>query len=659
MRRRLAFLRTAALLAAGFVVLRVVYRVTFGGASGGGVVIADLLRIRLPGPFEHITLFGPITTGGIGGAALSAVPFAGVILGFGLLGVVVDLRALLTRGAVRGPVRTVSRALVLAWATFPALRDSVRRVRVARELRGEHSMASLIVPILEQTVERALALGASMEVRGFAAARHVEPAATRPVVIRDADLGFPNAPHGGWILEAVDLELAPGTLTLITGATGAGKSTLLHSMSGLFQHFLEGEQRGEIEVGGADRANTPPRETAGFVGVVSQSVRLSFVAPTVAEELGFSMSVRGVAPAVVRARAADTAARLGIAHLLDRDIEALSAGEACLVAIGAAITANPVLLLVDEPLADLDTAARKRVVGVLDRLAHDDGVCVVVAEHAPDEWGTTADQRLELRDGAVRRVAHHAPTMTSVQGQNAPRAPRAGAPVVRVEHLSVSHAEVVAVDGVSLSLGSGELVALCGPNGAGKSTLLHAMARPAQAGAVSVGDVDVHTLGGRARRHLVALVPEAVEDLLFATTVDEECRRADRRAVGPRTADILAGFLGQDELGVGMRARHPRDLSAGERFCLALAIQLAGRPRVLLVDEPSRGLDAAARELVGSALVQTASSGTAVMIATHDRDFVARYATRALSMTAGRIENHNSDQISDHTSVGTVPGVTP
>ncbi len=136
MRRRLVSLRIAATLAAGFVLLRVVYRVAFGGASGNGILIVDLPRIPLRGPFSHIALLGDVTTGGVANAALSALPFAGLILAFGILSVLIDLRALLTRGAVRGPVRTVSRALVVAWGTFPALLDSVRRVRVARELRG-------------------------------------------------------------------------------------------------------------------------------------------------------------------------------------------------------------------------------------------------------------------------------------------------------------------------------------------------------------------------------------------------------------------------------------------------------------------------------------------------------------------------------------------
>ena len=363
---RLTALRAALLLAAGFVALRVVYRVVFGGGSGGGTLLLDLPRFRLAGPFEHITLFGEVTTGGLANAVQSALPFAALVLAVGLVSAVVDLRALLTRGAVRGPVRTLSRALVVAWATFPALLTSVRRVRVARELRGERGAASLLVPVLEQTVERAIALGASMEVRGFAAARRVSPVCEHPATFSGVSLGY----RGRWSLEAVDLELDPGTLTLVTGATGSGKSTLLHAMSGLFQHVSDGDQLGVIEVAGVDRRAVPPRETAGFVGVVSQSVRLSFVAATVADELGFALAARNVAPVIVRARVDELAARLGIAHLLDREIEQLSAGEACLVAVGAALIEQPVLLLVDEPLADLDAAGSVRVIDVLGRLAH-------------------------------------------------------------------------------------------------------------------------------------------------------------------------------------------------------------------------------------------------------------------------------------------------
>ncbi|CAN5184477.1 hypothetical protein BH11ACT4_BH11ACT4_25510 [soil metagenome] len=633
---RLASLRAAALLAVAFVVLRVVYRVLFGGGSGGGAVLLDLPRIRLGGPFEYITLLGPITSGGLTAVVMGALPFVAVILAFGLLAALIDVRRLLTRGSLRGPLRTVARAMVVAWAALPALRDSVQRVRTARELRGERSAPALLVPVFEHTIERALALAASMEVRGFAAATRHEPRCEQPVVMRDAALGF----AGQRILAGIDLALEPGTLTLVTGPTGSGKSSLIHAMSGLFQHFMEGEQTGLIEIGGVDRRPVPPRETAGFVGVVPQAVRLSFVAETVAEEIGFALAVRGVAPVIVRDRVAEIAGHLGVSHLLERSIHALSAGEACLVAIGAALVSHPVLLLVDEPLADLDAEARARVVAVLGRLAHEAGVCVVVAEHSTAEWDPAADARLELRDGTVARAeVRAAAPATAFPLASRSVAVGRGPSLARIHDISVHHGAMIAVDGVSLDLAAGEVVALTGPNGAGKSSLLHAIAKPSTRDRVVIAGSDAAGLPPRARRAAVALVPEEFDDLFFSTTVAEECRRADRRSTGPggRTRETFAGFLRRSGADADLMARHPRDLSAGERLCLALAIQLSARPSLLLVDEPTRGLDPAARELVGDALAQVAAAGSAVLVATHDLPFVARYAQHAVSMAGGRL----------------------
>jgi energy-coupling factor transport system ATP-binding protein len=412
-------------------------------------------------------------------------------------------------------------------------------------------------------------------------------------------------------------------------------------MSGLFQHVSDGEQRGSIEVAGVDRISVPPRETAGFVGVVSQSVRLSFVAATVADEIGFALAARNVAPAIVRARVVELAARLGIVHLLDRELDALSAGEACLVSIGAALAEQPVLLLVDEPLADLDDAARATVVDLLDRLAHEAGVCVVVAEHALGEWGDRPDARLVIEHRSLTRTSAsvaraEAPVVPPVSAGASPVRGAAVAPIAEIRHLSVSHGTRLAVDDATLTLAPGEIVALRGPNGAGKSTLLHAIARPSQRDAVFIGGRDVHRIPRRARRAAVCLVPEAFDDLLFATTVRAECERADLRSGAPGTARTFAHLLGVGDPSA-LLERHPRDLSAGERLCLVLAIQLSARPSVLLVDEPSRGLDAAARELVGRALLEAAASGTAVLVATHDRNFADRYTTRTIAMAGGRI----------------------
>ncbi|MCI4657592.1 ATP-binding cassette domain-containing protein [Cryobacterium zhongshanensis] len=678
-RFRPAPLRASVLLALGFIGLRVGYRMVFGGGGGGGAVLLDLPRIPLAAPFSQVALFGPVTTVGLWNAALSALPVAAVIVFFGAVNAVVDVSRLFARGARRGPLRTVSRALVIAWATFPALLDSVRRVRLAAALRGERTMAALLVPVFEQTIERALALAASMETRGFASTTPVDGDCAAPVLMTDATLDF----DGDWRLEHLDLALAPGTLTVIVGPTGSGKSGLLQAMSGLFQHFHDGHQGGRIEIGGADRAETPPRDTAGFVGLVPQNVRLSFVAETVAEEIGFALTVRGVAAEILDQRVREVAAQLGITQLLARPVLALSAGEATLVSLGGALIRRPVLLLVDEPLAELDRIARDRVCGVLDRLAHEAGVCVVVAEHNSREFASIADAWLVL-EGHRARMLHPGEAPPDRVGDRSIARPRAGAeppaqvpaagkPLAGIHGLTVRHGDRTVVDAVSLELAAGEIVALEGRNGAGKSSLLTALALPATPGTVIVGGQDVALLHRRTRRRLVALVPENFDDLFFATTVADECRRSDRSTAG-RTADrrarrragrsarsdpgatagTFARLLGHDSAAAApLLERHPRDLSAGQRLCLAIAIQLAAAPRVLLVDEPTRGLDAAARALVGAALQRVSDRECAVLLATHDHDFARSFATRALHLEDGRLT------AAGYGGAETATGITP
>lgn len=631
---RRATLVTAVVLAVSFVALRVVYRVVFGGADGSGALLWSLPTVRLWGPFSHIALFGDVTSGGLATAAVSALPFAALILALGVCAALIDLRALVAAGAARGPVRTLSRALVVAGSTVPALVDATRRARIAQELRGDRPGPAVLVPVLERTVERAIALGASMELRGFAATRRLEPVCEHPAELTDVALGY----GGARVVREVSLDVVPGTLSVITGPTGSGKSTILASLSGILQHLVSGEQDGEIRVVGHDRLSTPPRETAGAVGVVAQDVRSAFVGRTVAEEIGFALSARGVAPVIVAARVADVASRLGIEQLVPRDLDALSAGEAELVAIAAAVVDQPVLLLVDEPLADLDRHARARVITALERLAREAGIAVVVVEHTLGGW-REVDAWFAIEATRLRRLPGPPPEPSVSPTRRSPVVLEAA--VARIRDVTVRYGDVIAVDRVDLDLTSGEVVALCGPNGAGKSSLLDAIARPRGRDHVVVGGTDVRALSRRERRAAVALVPERVDDLFVTGSVAAECARADRLVrdgggTDETTLTRLARLLGRPIVG-GMAQRHPRDLSAGERLCLAIALQTARRPRVLLLDEPSRGLDSDARSHLAGVLAALAERGTAIMIATHDDDMVAAVATRRVDLDAGRV----------------------
>lgn len=655
-------LRAAAALAAGFIAVRVVYRVLFHGADGAGALLLDLPAFRLAPPLGHVELLGPVTSGGLWTAVTSALPIAAVLLAFGVLNAVLDVPRLLARGARTGPLRGLARALSVAWATLPALVDAVRAVRFAQRLRGERAGVRILAPVLERTIERATAVAAALEFRGYAG-RALEGDCAHPVELGDVRAGFVdgvrrsagNGTEGGrgerTVVRVDALSLAHGEVVVLAGPTGSGKSTLLRALSGLHSHVDGGALAGDVRVVGHDRRLTPPRDTARTVGVVLQQPREAFVTDRVDEEIGLSLELRGVAPVLRAARVRDVAERAGIADLLGRRLRGLSAGEATLVAIAAAIVEQPVLLLVDEPLADLDASSRRRIVTLLDALAHTAGICVVVAEHRTDAFTGVADRVLRIRGGELveggesgeggvgDREPAHPVRPSSLRSHERPGA-------LTARSVTVRHGDHVAVDAAAMTLHAGECVALVGANGAGKSSLLTAL---------TTGSGGAPSLGTR-----IALVPDASDDLFVRDTVAAECRRADRRA-GAASGTTLARFAalcGHDDAARWRGGQHPRDLSAGERRCLAIALQTARRPAVLLVDEPTRGLDPAARDLVQRALRAEADAGAAVLFATHDTAFAAELADRVIAMDAGRLTEEGAPDATTDVSAAGMPAAS-
>ncbi|WP_454117113.1 ATP-binding cassette domain-containing protein [Microbacterium aurum] len=634
MRFRTGPLRAAAVLAAAFIAVRVLYRVLFHGADGTGPVVLPLPAWRLPPPFAHVVMFGPATVDGLWDAVISALPIALTILAFGALSALLDMPRLIARGARRGPVQGLARAVAIAWATLPSLADAVRAVRFAQRLRGERGGVRLLAPVLEHTLERATAVAAALELRGYAG-RGLAGECRHPVALREATMGF-GATAATAVVAVPHLDLSPGTLTLLTGATGSGKTTLLRALSGLHAYVDGGWTAGSLRVAGHERGDVPPRDLARCVGVVLQHPRAAFATGRVADEIGLALELRGVARVLIDARVREVADRVGITPLLERELRGLSAGEATLVAIAAAIAEQPILLLVDEPLADLDDDARARIVALLGALAHQAGICVVAAEHRADEFSGVADRWLTVAGGAVAETAAASPT-PSIRSALAPIGPDghrrspdrrsspqgARPPALTVTDLTVRHGDRVVVADASLTLCRGEIVALRGPNGAGKSSLLVALATGAEAGGV-------------------ALVPDDSDALFTRDSVQAECRRVDRRhRLAPgTTATRFGALLSLDAADPALTRRlraHPRDLSAGERRCLAIVVQTAGAPRALLLDEPTRGLDPDASRLVADAIVAQAAGGTAVLFATHDAAFAA-LGDRTLRMHAGVLD---------------------
>ncbi|MFE9387891.1 ABC transporter ATP-binding protein [Streptomyces sp. NPDC006784] len=518
----------------------------------------------------------------------------------------------------------------------------------------------------------------------------------------------------------VDAHIPEGELCLLVGPSGAGKSTLLGTVAGLVPHFTGGTLRGRVTVAGRDTRSHKPRELADVVGTVGQDPPAHFVTDTVEDELAYGMESLGLPPGTMRRRVEETLDLLGLNELRDRPIASLSGGQQQRVAIGSVLTPHPRVLVLDEPTSALDPPAAEEVLAVLQRLVHDLGTTVLMAEHRLERVVQYADRVLLLapdgeRGGAAEPAGADAPgSGTSIPGtsgtaDSAPAPPGGGAdprgtarigdpaallavspvrppvvelgelacwdplplsvrdarrradtlrrrladrpapaaapavtdspvtevrPVAEVSRLGLVRDRVTALREVSLTLHAGCTTALMGRNGAGKSTLLNTlvgMHRPTS-GQVSVGGRSPHrTRPAELLRH-VGLVPQEPRDLLYAETVARECRTADADAdAAPGTCRALVSRL----LPGVPDSTHPRDLSEGQRLALALSIVLTARPPLLLLDEPTRGLDYAAKSRLVVLLRELAAQGHAIVLATHDVELVAELAHRVVILAQG------------------------
>ncbi|MCX3059507.1 ABC transporter ATP-binding protein [Streptomyces beihaiensis] len=499
-------------------------------------------------------------------------------------------------------------------------------------------------------------------------------------------------------LNGIELTVPEGELMLLAGPSGVGKSTLLAAVSGLVPHFTGGTLTGRVTVAGRDTRTHRPRELADVVGTVGQDPLAHFVTDTVEDELAYGMESLGLPATVMRRRVEETLDLLGLAALRDRPIATLSGGQRQRVAIGSVLTPHPRVLVLDEPTSALDPAAAEEVLSVLQRLVHDLGTTVLMAEHrlerviqyadrvallpgagqplvvgSPAEvmamspvyppvvglgrlagWSplplTVRDARraaADLRDrlGDKRRGA--VSTSGSAAARDQPRRSRTRRrreapepvsvpPLAETDNLAVRRGRREAVRRISTTFRPGEVVALMGRNGAGKSTLLATLVgtlRP-HTGTVTVGGAAPHRLSPRDALRKVGLVPQDPRDLLCADTVGAECTAADRDAAAPSgtcralLAALLPGIADDT---------HPRDLSEGQRLTLVLAIVLTAAPPLLLLDEPTRGLDYAAKARLVTVLRDLADRGHAIVMATHDVELAAELTHRVVILADGEI----------------------
>lgn len=495
-------------------------------------------------------------------------------------------------------------------------------------------------------------------------------------VISFEGFGFTHPGATAPVLCDLNLGIAEGDLCLVIGRTGSGKSTLLQAINALVPHFTGGTMAGQVLVDGRSTRTHRPRDLADVVGFVPQNPANGFVTDVVEDEIAYGMEQLGLAPQAMRKRVEETLDLLGIADLRRRGPTELSGGQQQRVAIASVLAAQPRIVVLDEPSSALDPTAAQDVLSALTTLVHEVGLTVVLAEHRLERVMADADTLVWL-PGDGRAIAGppatvlaesdvvpplsalarqlHWPTvpLTVRQARRAlatspapnvvpqPQQPTTSEPVLEVQHLSVRYDRLVAVDDVTLSASRGESIALMGRNGAGKSSLLWALqgalpstGRTNARGTISVDGIDPRDCPPARVRQSIAMVPQEAADLLYLGTVAEELAQADAESgVASGSSAALLGRLGIELPG----DRNPRDLSEGQRLALVLAIQLVAEPAVLLLDEPTRGLDYTMKAELAAIIDRLTAEGTCVITSTHDVEFAARTSHRTIVMGDGQV----------------------
>jgi len=516
--------------------------------------------------------------------------------------------------------------------------------------------------------------------------------------LRADDVSFAYVGAARAALRHVNLSVARGEVILITGASGCGKSTLALALCGLIPSRVHGELRGRVMFGATPLSGMKPHEASQLVGMVFQNPNLQLINQTVQSEVAFGPENLALPQPEIAARVDWCLDVTGMAGMRTAAVVTLSGGQKQRTAIAATLAMRPRILVLDEPLSDLDPVGAQEVLATLQRLARNGGTGVIVIEHRVDEVAPWADRVVLMDDGSIVldqppraawaepgpwraagvgipdmvRLAHAVPgafgsrlplsvveaadavkdtwfetalaaaaaERRNVVGMPAGQPPDPRPPVLSWDGVSVEFDGKRAVDDVTLAVDEGEWVALIGANGSGKSTLTGltvGLGKPS-AGVVRFRGRAVRP--GKVFDHAaqVALLLQAADDMLFETTVRKELEFGFRFRARPEdpVLDVpeAVEFFGF----TGREADSPWELSQGGRQRLALAALLVGAPGVLVLDEPTTGQDANHMRSFLRLLDRVrARTGITIVTVTHDIRGLASRAARVVLLGEGQV----------------------
>ena len=471
----------------------------------------------------------------------------------------------------------------------------------------------------------------------------------------------------------VSLTVEKGEFLAVCGPTGCGKSTLLRLLKRELAPL--GTLSGTILVDGKAQADLTDREAASRIGYVMQRPEQQIVTDKVWHELAFGLENMGLPQPVIARRVAEMAAYFGIEDWFDKDVSTLSGGQKQLLNLASVMVMQPELLILDEPTAQLDPIAASDFIATVRKINRELGLTVILTEHRLEEVIPVCDRLLVLEKGrmldcdaprvVVSRLADRpellcfmpaaARLFHAVQGSDAcPLDVREGRAFVEEQpiraaslpeeapldesappalefrdvYFRYSRSSPDVLSGMSFTVGTGEICCILGGNGSGKSTTLSVAAavNKAYSGTVKVFGKKLREYKNQSLyRNCLTLLPQDVQTVFLCNTVREELAECGA------SADLLPIDL------TPLLDKHPYDLSGGEQQLVALAKVLATQPRLLLLDEPTKGVDAAAKARLIKVLQALKAQGMTLVIVTHDVEFAAECADRCCFVFRGQI----------------------
>ena len=491
--------------------------------------------------------------------------------------------------------------------------------------------------------------------------------------IEGLSYAYPESAHKA--LESINLGIASGEVLFICGDSGCGKTTLGKCITGAVPGFYGGEISGTVRIGGTEISELPHRVRAAEITMVFQDPERQLMMNRVHREIAFGLENIGVKPSRIKRRVWESMQFCNILELWDREISTLSGGQKQKVAIASAIAYMPKCIIFDEPTSQLDPLAAEEIITLIGKINKELGITAIIIEQRLDKCFEISNRILHLENGRVDffgsreefykqagehnlpvhlRLARHAGLQAMPASMKETRrllqerggdasgslpapVPREGAgELLRFKGMSTGYGGRMVIRNLDCTVKEGDFIGVFGPNGAGKSTLLKAAAGLLKySGSLKVQGVEVSKCRSRDIGGVLGYVSQNPNDYLSKDTVYEELKFTLDN-YGSTDLGVIDEVLEQLQI-KDIRDKNPRDLSGGERQRVAIASVLVNRQRILLLDEPTRGLDARLKNQLGRLLAGLNQEGIAIILVTHDLEFATEFCERYMLLFDGEI----------------------